>query len=192
MPIELSSHSSDETVNHPLLLLTGSVNPLPTQGTIKVFNVTICELLNTATSRNNTNGINSGNVLGDFREEDVVSYWPIFNTNFKALIPLTTGDNVILLEHGCEEFTLHIHYVIPSFTRFVRPVYIICADDEGHFQAPEGVDCSVAGACQRIATGVRLLQTFTASKLAEHGFGAKTFMLERDLFPEQPSCHVFR
>jgi len=36
-----------------------------------------------------------------------------------------------------------------------------------------------------------MLQTFTAEKLSDHGFGRQTFALEKDLYPKRPSCLIF-
>jgi len=36
-----------------------------------------------------------------------------------------------------------------------------------------------------------MLQTFTAEKLNDHGFGRQTFTLETDLFPKRTSCFIF-
>jgi len=36
-----------------------------------------------------------------------------------------------------------------------------------------------------------MLQTFTAEKLNDHGFGRQTFTLETDLYPKRASCHIF-
>ena len=67
-----------------------------------------------------------------------------------------------------------------SFSRYVRPVYIICANSDGTFEAPPGEDNSVESAKQRIAFNARILQTFTAEHLFIHGFRRKTFRLEED------------
>jgi len=37
----------------------------------------------------------------------------------------------------------------------------------------------------------RMLQTFTAEKLNDHGFGRQTFALEADLYPKRASCLIF-
>ena len=62
--------------------------------------------------------------------------------------------------------------------RYVRPVYVICQNSDGAFDAPEGEENSVESALARIATNARLLQTFTAENLYRHGLGRKTFRLE--------------
>jgi len=37
----------------------------------------------------------------------------------------------------------------------------------------------------------RMLQTFTAEKLNDHGFGRQTFALETDIYPAHTSCLIF-
>lgn len=118
--------------------------------------------------------------------------WPVFNGNFKALVHLEPGENIIELMFYGEVVDFKLVYNVPSFNRFVRPVYIKCHDDpHGDFQGPDDEDCSAGSACRRIALGANLIQTLTAEKLAEHGFGRKTFLLEKDLDASAPSCHVF-
>jgi len=36
-----------------------------------------------------------------------------------------------------------------------------------------------------------MLQTFTAEKLNDHGFGRQTFALESDVHPKRASCRIF-
>ena len=62
----------------------------------------------------------------------------------------------------------------------MRPVYIVCANSDGKFEAPSGEDNSVESAKQRLAFNTRILQTFTAEHMNLHGFGRITFRLEED------------
>ena len=64
--------------------------------------------------------------------------------------------------------------------RYVRPIYIVCANSDGRFEAPPGEESSVESARQRLAFNARILQTFTAEHMNLHGFGRKTFRLEED------------
>jgi hypothetical protein len=56
------------------------------------------------------------------------------------------------------------------------------------FQGPRNEDRSPESAATRIGLGARLLQSLTAEKLLEAGYGRKTFQLERDL--DGPECLV--
>ena len=62
----------------------------------------------------------------------------------------------------------------------MRPVYIVCTNSDGSFEAPPGEDNSVDSAKERLSFNARLLQTFTAEHLNLHGFGRRTFRLEED------------
>ena len=69
----------------------------------------------------------------------------------------------------------------------MKPVYIICKNSDGCFDAPDGEDNSVQSALKRIAFNARMLQTFTADNLNLHGFGGETFRLEED---QEGNVHV--
>lgn len=164
MSIQVTNLSPGETLHHSLALLIGEVTPPLSEASIVVR----------------------------LQQGAQTQAWPIFNGLFKVLIPLTQGVNYMQLLFYDEVLDFHLFYKVPSFVRFVRPVYIIAADDDGYFHGPEGEDCSPASAVERIAFGSKLLQTFTAEKLAEHGLGRRNFVLETDLFPDRPSCHIFK
>lgn len=119
------------------------------------------------------------------------SSWPVFNGRFKVLVRLEPGENQLEFRFFDEAIVFVLHYRIPEFVNFVRPIYIKCCDDAGRFQGPEDEDLSVESALRRISLTAKLLQTFTAEKMFEHGFERKTFVLENDLDPTQPQCHEF-
>ncbi|XP_076434651.1 uncharacterized protein LOC143274664 [Babylonia areolata] len=124
-------------------------------------------------------------------DPDHVLHWPVIEGCFKVLVQLRLGDNLIYMRHEGDVLQLKVVYQRPAFTHFVRPVYIVCADDDGYFQGPESVDCSPQSAIQRIRLGAQLIQSFTAEKLKEHGFGRVTFQFESE-DGVRPVCHVFR
>ena len=164
MSIQVSNLNNGETLTYPLALLIGEVTPPLSEATIVVRSLTNKHCLS----------------------------WPIFAGYFKAVVPLEVGPNHIQLSFYDETLDLHLTYQVPPFIRFVRPIYIIAADDEGYFQGLDSEDCSPDSATRRIAFGAKLLQTFTAEKLNEHGLGRRNFVLETDLFPKRPPCHIFR
>lgn len=116
--------------------------------------------------------------------------WPIIEGMFKALVRLVPGENDICLKYKDEILSLSLVFTFPNLKNFVRPVYIILKDDDGHFQGPDGENCSVESALERIKLGAMLIQTFTAEKMKEHGFGRQSFQLEVDENFE-PICNVF-
>ena len=93
---------------------------------------------------------------------------------------------------------LHIHSALnvamPSILifcfRYVRVVYIKCSDGDGTFQAPPGVKNDIEEAIKRLSFNARLLQTFMAESLYQHGLGHHTFRLEEDE-AGNPKVHVF-
>lgn len=117
--------------------------------------------------------------------------WPVIDGKFKALIKLFSGKNSISIEWGSELLTLTLYFHLPKMRRFVRPVYIVCCDDDGQFQGPDDEDCSSEGAQERITLAAMLIQSFTAEKMSEHGFQKCTFQLEHDLNGE-PVCKIFK
>lgn len=130
-------------------------------------------------------------VWNSSRHETLETKWPIIDGAFKILVRLIPGENVINLKYHDEVLKLTLVFTFPHFKQFVRPVYIVLADDDGYFQGPVEEDCSVDSALERIKIGAMLIQTFTAEKMKEHGFGRITFQLECDANYE-PICNVFR
>lgn len=124
-------------------------------------------------------------------EPDNVFQWPVVEGCFKFLVQLGHGENIVHVKHENDVLQLRMVYQKPPFTYFVRPVYIVCSDDDGYFQGPENVDCSPESAVQRITLGAQLIQSFTAEKMKEHGFGRVTFQLESE-DGIRPTCHIFR
>ncbi|WAR02650.1 YK66-like protein [Mya arenaria] len=124
------------------------------------------------------------------RHEGVATVWPVIEGAFKGLVRLIPGANHIQMTHCDEILTLTLVFTFPHFKYFVRPVYIVLSGDDGYFQGPEEEDCTVDSALERIKLGAMLIQTFTAEKMKEHGFGRVSFQLEVDANYE-PVCHVF-
>ena len=163
MSISVMNLHPGEALGYSLPLVVGEVRPPLTQGTIKVTNK------------------QTGRTL----------LWPIFNGKFKALVELTYGENHILFKYYGEVLDFTLYFRVPAIKRFVRPVYIRPYDDIGSFQGPEDEDCSCESALRRISLSAKLIQTFTAEKMHEHNLGRRTFVLENDLYPDRPTCHVF-
>ena len=69
-------------------------------------------------------------------------------------------------------------------------VYIKCAEGDGTFDAPAGVKNDIEAATKKLSFNARLLQTFTAESLYQHGLGHHTFRLEEDEMGS-PKVHVF-
>ncbi|KAK3084068.1 hypothetical protein FSP39_007629 [Pinctada imbricata] len=117
--------------------------------------------------------------------------WPVIEGTFKAFVKLVVGENIINIQYQTEILVFKLFREVPNIPFFVRPVYIICSEDDGSFQGPEEEDCSMQSAVERISLAAMLIQTFTAEKMKEHQFGMKTFQLELD-HSFEPLCHIFR
>ena len=177
--IQIHNFTSGDTVSYSLPLLVGEVRPPLAQGSI------------TVTRCSSPPGSNLPLLDSNAPCLDDASSWPVYNGRFKALVLLVPGENRVALRYLDEVAVIVLVYCVPDFVNFVRPVYIRCSDDAGTFQGPDEEDRSLDSAVRRIILATRLLQTFTAEKMNEHGFGRRTFVLEHDLDPTRPPCHVF-
>ncbi|AGC47044.1 hypothetical protein MYSTI_05768 [Myxococcus stipitatus DSM 14675] len=106
--------------------------------------------------------------------------WPATGGRFKTLVRLAPGTNDVLLEAGGVLHRFPLSYAPMTTSQAVRFVYVVAADAEGRFDAPEGEPNDLASALRRIGTGAELMQTFTAEALAAQGLGRRTFHFERD------------
>ena len=102
---------------------------------------------------------------------------------FKSQVATGKKKKKLILHSEMEKWILCLN-------RFVRIVYIKCADSDGSFDAPVNVPCDADSAVKRLALNARLLQTFTAESLYQHGLGHKTFRIEEDE-SFSPKVHIF-
>ncbi|KAH9525798.1 hypothetical protein Btru_002388 [Bulinus truncatus] len=163
MKIRIHNIGDRECITYPLPLLVGDIEG------------------------NSQDGILMVSTSGD---PDGVIEWPVVEGCFKALVRLQPGQNIIYLHYGQDSLTFRLTYEMPGFSHIVRPVYIICADDNGHFQGPEDAPSTPESAARRISLGAQVVQTLTAEKMNEHGFGRVTFQVETDS-DHRPVCHLF-
>lgn len=92
-------------------------------------------------------------------------------------------------------FSCNLHFLVKfnralCFNRFVRVVYVRCADSDGSFDAPVDIPCDVDSAVKRLSFNAQLLQTFTAESLYQHGLEHRTFRIEED-DTGSPKVHIF-
>ncbi|XP_075220678.1 uncharacterized protein LOC142324013 isoform X2 [Lycorma delicatula] len=124
-------------------------------------------------------------------ETNATTYWPVIKLKFKCLVELTNGKNKIVLEFCNTSFEIILNYKPRATEYFVTPVYIICKNHDGRFQAPVNYDNSVECACRRIVLGSKLIQSLIAEKLFENNFGRKTFQIESDVNLKADKCVRF-
>lgn len=118
--------------------------------------------------------------------------WPVVSSKFKSFVVLSIGLNVIAVRHGFYTKRIQFTLQIPNSIYMVQPLYVIACDDDGTFQAPEGVDNSPLTACKKISLNTALLQTFTAINMRNHKLGSHTFRLPLDVISGLPKCAIFK
>ncbi|XP_023323947.1 uncharacterized protein LOC111697983 [Eurytemora carolleeae] len=116
---------------------------------------------------------------------------PLKKLEFKFLVHLLPGSNLISLDFLGVKDTLNVLFDHKPVDYKVRLVYVVCQDSDGEFQGPEGEDCSIESAKARICLGAKLLQCITAETLWEAGVGRKTFRLETNA-EGGVECHTLR
>lgn len=101
-----------------------------------------------------------------------------FRGRFKVLAELVPGENELLLKSGSEEKKLKIKYQKNENPLVVRFIYMTDSTGERAFQTPKANDpMNVQG---KLDTAAKLMQTFTAERMNDMGYGRKTFNLELD------------
>ncbi|KAF0687233.1 Aste57867_20995 [Aphanomyces stellatus] len=130
------------------------------------------------------------NVLAEVTLNDSATYWPVSHAGvFKALVLLPAyGRHEICLNIAEAYHILSVEYVPSTRAHRISFYYQKGSGSAGTFDAPPGVDNSVAAAVKKIQFNAMLLQTAMASLLAAQGVH-ETFALEVDE-NGQPVVHV--
>lgn len=150
-PPAVDNHKSGSTVRYPVVLLRGSVAANERQLTIR-------------------------NLQAD---DDSAPIMPVVvNGRFKALVPLKAGSNIIQLSTRTEEASITLTYKRQTNPYYVRLVWMTDKSGNTTFAAP--TDDVPQDYEARLRTAAQLMQTFTAERMHDLGFGRKTFRLERD------------
>jgi len=97
---------------------------------------------------------------------------------FKVLVPLQPGENPLRLVSGAQEQRLSLYYRPPGNDHLVKVVVMTERGCPARFPGASGQP--ITDYQQRIATGLSLMQTFTADRMAALGLGRISFNLERD------------
>jgi hypothetical protein len=151
-------------VRHPVVLLRGTVE----QGADK---------LEVRTSRNGGRPESGTGLIHEGR--------------FKALVELAPGEN--LFELKTEKTRLpsrfKLTYKPMSQAHFVRIVWLVDKDGETAFATPD--DAVPQTYEERLRTAALLMQSFTAERMHELGYGRRTFRLEMDR-EGKPVVHTVR
>lgn len=149
--LAVTNHHPDSIVRYPVVLLRGT---LPTDlRQLKVANE---------------------NAIPE--TPDVVP--AVSKGRFKALVTLTPGENPIQLQAGDDVLKLTLTYKPQTNPYYVRLVWMTDSTGETKFATP--TDDVPQDYEARLRTAAQLMQTFTAERMHDLGFGRRTFRLERD------------
>uniref|UniRef100_A0A182P2H1 Glycolipid transfer protein domain-containing protein n=1 Tax=Anopheles epiroticus TaxID=199890 RepID=A0A182P2H1_9DIPT len=97
---------------------------------------------------------------------------------FRVLLRLFPGENQYEVQYCSSKACVSLIYTAPESQFTVAPVYIVCKGHSGRYQSNENDSTNDSEhACRKITLAIELLQCLYAEKLAEHGFGRKTFDL---------------
>lgn len=149
--LEVVNHRSDSIVRYPVILLRGT---LPEH---------VRQLL-----------VTNENATPD--TPDVVP--TVSKGRFKALVTLAAGENLIQLQAGDDVLKLALTYKPQTNPYYVRLVWMTDNTGDTTFATP--TDDVPQDYEARLRTAAQLMQTFTAERMHDLGFGRKTFRLERD------------
>ena len=97
---------------------------------------------------------------------------------FKALTELVPGENKLLLRAGDSELPLTLFYKPQTNPYFARVVYFTDQTGKTEYQTP--VENDAQDYQGKLETAMKILQTFTAERMYDLGFGRITFNLELD------------
>ncbi len=103
----------------------------------------------------------------------------VYDGRFKALVSLSSGKNLIKLSTPSgERSNLTLTYQPQTNAYYVRLVWKTDNTGETNFATPD--DNVTQDYAARFRTAAQLMQTFTAERMYDLGYGRKTFRLERD------------
>ena len=150
--IAVTNYKADEEIRYPVPLI---------RGTIDDPQATEIIVTNTSSTR-------------DTHEMKGMA----FKGQFKVMAELLPGENKLLLRSGKNEIPLTIRFKPQTTPYFVRAVYLTDKSGETAFESPlENDPQDYAG---KLDTALKLMQTFTAERMNDLGFGRTTFNLELD------------
>ncbi len=97
---------------------------------------------------------------------------------FKTLTELVPGENKLVIQAGNNRIALSLKYQAQTNPYVVRVIYWTDKSGDANFQTP------IAGDAQdyrgKLDTAMKLMQSFTAERMNDLGFGRVTFNLELD------------
>ena len=150
--IRLTNYTNNTTIRHPVPLI---------RGTITDANTTSVTIINTSSNRAT-------------RKIQGLAY----KGSFKALTELVPGPNKLIICAGKDELPLTLNYKPQTNPYIVRVFFLTDKTGSTEYQTPlenDPQDYRV-----KLGTAMKLMQTFTAERMYDLGFGRTTFNLELD------------
>jgi len=150
--IRITNYTTGTTIRHPVPLIRGTL------ADTKATSVTV---INTSSSRT------TREIEGLARKG-----------SFKVLAELVPGTNKLIIRAGKDDLALTLNYKPQTNPYIVRVFYLTDKTSNTEYQSPvenDPQDCR-----DKLSTAMILMQTFTAERMYDLGFGRVTFNLELD------------
>jgi hypothetical protein len=170
--IELTNLNEDETIRYPVAFL---------QGTLTDKTATTITVVNQSSTRP------TKEMKGVARKG-----------RFKAMTELLPGANKLLLRYGSKELKITLNYKPQTNPYIVQAIYFTDRTGDTKYQTPKRDDPQNFRA--KIDTVMKMLQSFTAERMNDLGYGRMTFNLEFDkegrvevhtLESDQPAAYYY-
>jgi hypothetical protein len=149
-PIRITNYKAGETLRFPVPLIQGELAD-PALKAVTVVNTS---------SKRDTREMTGQALKG----------------RFKALTELVPGENKLLIRAGKDELPLTLVFKPQTNTYIARVVYITDSSGKTEFQTPLPNDPQDFRG--KLDTAMKIMQTFTAERMNDAGFGRRTFNLE--------------
>jgi len=150
--ISLTNYTNGTTIRYPVPLI---------RGTLADANETSVEVINTSSNRNT-------------RQIEGLAY----EGNFKVLTELVPGSNKLIIRAGSNELPLTLNYKQQTNPYIVRVFYLTDRTGNTEYQTP--IEDDLQDYRGKLETAMKLMQTFSAERMNDLGFGRVTFNLEFD------------
>jgi hypothetical protein len=148
----IDNHDRGSEVRYPVVLLRGAVAA-------------------------DSTGISVENASSDRAEKKLDG--AVSGGRFKVLAELVPGENKLTLSDGVgEPAGLVLNYKPQANPYYVRVVWM--TDKDGDTTYPTMLEDDPQNYAEKLSTMATLLQTFTAERMHDKGYGRRTFRLERD------------
>ena len=158
-PISLTNYTNGTTIRYPVPLIRGALAD---------------EDANSVTIINTSSNRNTRQMQGLARKG-----------KFKVLTELAPGSNDLLIRQGEHELALTLNYEPQTNPYIVRVVFLTDITGNTEYQSP--IENDPQDYKSKLGTAMKLMQTFTAERMNDLGFGRVTFNLE---FEEDGSVKV--